>query len=62
MSEEEKEKDKNINPEDLQSGNEKAELLSQAMLEASALKLVQSFDFPSMVNDFVSNIDMEKLK
>jgi len=42
-------------------GNEKAQILSEAMIQSAAVEMVQSFDVNSMINDLIKNVDLSAL-
>ena len=42
-------------------GNEKAQILSEAMIQSAAVEMVQSFNVNDMVNDLLKNIDLSKI-
>jgi len=42
-------------------GNEKAQIVSEAMIQSAAVELMTSFNINDMVNDMLENIDVSKL-
>ncbi len=42
-------------------GNEKAQIVSEAMIQSAAVEMMSSFDINGMINDMLENVDVSKL-
>ena len=42
-------------------GNEKAQIVSEAMIQSAAVEMMSSFDLNGMIDDMLENVDVSKL-